>query len=382
MSLPPRVVPFVDLSWQHQPLAPEIAQGMEGVLHRGDFILGEVVQTFERSFAEYCQADYGVGVACGTDAVALALQSCGIGFGDEVLLPANTFIATLLGIYRTGAKPVFVDCDRLTALIDLPKAAQAVTPRTKAIVPVHLYGQMVSPTALLEFARTYQLTIVEDAAQAHGAFREGYRAGSVGQAGAFSFYPSKNLGGMGDGGMVLTSTEGVRDQLRVLRNYGAPQKYVHTEIGTNSRLDALQASILQVKLPHLSRWNQQRWQAAQQYDRYFQDHGLGIRPLQNQSGEGHVYHLYIVELARPIDRADLQGHLYQHGIQTGIHYPIPCHLQPAFRFLGYEEGDFPVAEFLSDRILSLPIYPGIHPQQVEAVCQALSQVLGWVSKGN
>lgn len=381
MSVPsnllPNFVPFVDLSWQHQPLAMDIAQAMEGVLHRGDFILGEVVQTFERSFADYCHAQYGVGVACGTDAVALALQACGVAAGDEVLLPVNTFIATLLGVCRTGAKPVFVDCDRLTALMDLSKAAQAITPRTKAIVPVHLYGQMVSPTALLDFANTYQLTIVEDAAQAHGAFREGYQAGSVGKAAAFSFYPSKNLGGMGDGGMVLTATEGIRDQLRILRNYGAPQKYVHTEIGTNSRLDALQACILQVKLPHLAQWNQQRWQAAQQYDRYFKDHGahLGIRPLENQSGEGHVYHLYVVELERPIDRAGLQDSLSQYQIQTGIHYPIPCHLQPAFTFLGHSRGDFPVAEFLSDRILSLPIYPGIQGEQVDSVCRVLTQVL-------
>jgi dTDP-4-amino-4,6-dideoxygalactose transaminase len=366
-------VPFVDLSWQHDPLAIEIAQAMEGVLHRGDFIVGQAVQAFERSFADYSQAGYGVGVACGTDAVGLALQACGVGSGDEVLLPANTFIATLLGVYRTGAKPVFVDCDRLTALIDLEKAAQAITPRTRAIVPVHLYGQMVSPRALLDFAKNYDLTIVEDAAQAHGACREGYRAGSVGQAAAFSFYPSKNLGAMGDGGMVLTATEAIEAQLRILRNYGAPQKYVHTELGTNSRLDTLQASILQVKLPYLDSWNQQRWQAAQQYDRYLQDCGaeLGVRPLENQSGEGYIYHLYVVELERPIDRAGLQTYLSQHQIQTGIHYPIPCHLQPAFKFLGYTPGDFPVAEYLSDRIVSLPIYPGIQSQQVDYVCEML-----------
>jgi dTDP-4-amino-4,6-dideoxygalactose transaminase len=366
-------VPFVDLSWQHDPLAIELAQAMEGVLRRGDFILGQGVQGFERAFSEYSQARYGVGVACGTDAVGLALQACGIGPGDEVLLPTNTFIATLLGVCRTGAKPVFVDCDRLTALIDLEKAAHAITPYTRAIVAVHLYGQMVAPGALLDFAQAYDLKVIEDAAQAHGACREGYRAGSVGQAAAFSFYPSKNLGGMGDGGMVLTATEAIEAQLRILRNYGAPQKYVHTEVGTNSRLDTLQASILQVKLPHLDQWNQERWQAAQQYDRYFQDCGaeLGIRPLQNESGEGHIYHLYVVELERPIDRAGLQAYLNQHQIQTGIHYPIPCHLQPAFKFLGYNLGDFPVAEYLCDRIMSLPIYPGIQPQQVDYVCEML-----------
>lgn len=379
LTMSPTAVPFVDLSCQHEPLRIEIAKAVEGGLHRGDFILGQAVQTFEASFAQYSQVQYGVGVACGTDALALALQACGVEAGDEVLLPVNTFIATLLAIHRLNAQPVFVDCDRLTALIDLEKAAEKVTPRTKAIVPVHLYGQMVSPRALQNFAQTYNLTIVEDAAQAHGAQREGYRAGSVGQAAGFSFYPSKNLGAMGDGGIVLTSAETIARQLRILRNYGAPQKYVHTIVGANSRLDTLQASILQVKLPHLDQWNHQRWETAQQYDRFFREDGaqLGIRPLENQSGEGHIYHLYVVELVgEHIDRAQLQEALNDHQIQTGIHYPIPCHLQPAFAFLGHGRGDFPVAEQLSDRILSLPLYPGIQPQQVEAVCQALKSCLG------
>ena len=378
MTVPLSVIPFVDLSMQHQALATEIRQAIEQVLQKGDFILGQAVQEFEAHFAAYCQTAWGVGLACGTDALSLALQACGIGVGDEVLLPANTFIATLLAVHRTGAKPVFVDCDRFTALIDLEKAALAVTSRTKAIVPVHLYGQMVSPSALRSFVDRYHLTIVEDAAQAHGASREGHRAGALGRAAAFSFYPSKNLGAMGDGGMAITGDETIAAKLRILRNYGAPQKYVHTEPGTNSRLDTLQACILQVKLPHLDRWNRQRWDAAQQYDRLLihEYDRLGIRPLQNESGEGHIYHLYVVEIENDaINRETLQQQLQSQGIQTGIHYPIPCHLQPAFHCLGYEKGAFPQAEILSDRILSLPLYPGIQPEQVERVVTTLKSVV-------
>jgi len=378
MTVPLSVIPFVDLSIQHQLLATEIRQAIEEVLHKGDFILGQAVQAFETHFASYCQRDWGVGLSCGTEALTLALQACGVGLGDEVLLPVNTFIATLLAVHRTGATPVFVDCDRLTALIDLEKAALAVTARTKAIVPVHLYGQMVSPSALGAFVDRYALTIVEDAAQAHGASREGHRAGSLGRAAAFSFYPSKNLGAMGDGGMVVTGDETIAAKLRILRNYGAPQKYVHTEVGANSRLDTLQAYILQVKLPYLDRWNRQRWEAAQHYDRLLKNEydRLKLRPLQNESGEGHIYHLYVVEIENDsINRETLQQQLQSQGIQTGIHYPIPCHLQPAFQFLGYEKGAFPQAETLSDRILSLPLYPGIQPEQVEHVVHTLNAIL-------
>lgn len=383
MQTIPTLIPFVDLTPQHQPLQTQIEQAMQAVLLRGDYVLGQAVAEFEQTFAKACQVDYGVGVACGTDAIALGLQACGIGTGDEVLLPANTFVATLIGILRTGATPVLVDCDPKTALIDLTAAEKAITPRTRAIVPVHLYGQMVSPTLLLDLANTYDLLVFEDAAQAHLAERESYRAGSVGIAAAFSFYPSKNLGALGDGGMVVTKDEDIAKKLRSLRNYGASRKYFHTEYGTNSRLDSVQAAVLGVKLPHLKSWNQDRYQIAEQYQALLKPLcSKGIVPIQNQSGKGHVYHLYVVRAAQqdennrcPIDREQLQQRLEAHGVQTGVHYPLPCHLQPAFRQLGYRSGDFPNAELLCQEIFSLPMYPGLTEAQVIQVVGAIEESL-------
>lgn len=375
-------VPFVDLSLQHKPIQAQIEQAIQAVVQRGDFVLGQDLTQFEESFAAACGAEYGVGVASGTDAIALGLQACGIGAGDEVILPANTFVATLIGVMHAGATPVLVDCDPKTALIDLGEAKKAVTAKTRVILPVHLYGQMVSPSQLLDFAAAHNLMIFEDAAQAHLAEREGYRAGSVGKAAAFSFYPSKNLGGCGDGGMVVTSDADVAQKVRSLRNYGAPKKYFHTELGTNSRLDTLQAAVLNVKLPHLHSWNQSRNRVAQQYDALLMSNGQKevmnnrrIVPLQNQSGIGHVYHLYVIRLsgASMNDRQSIQEQLAACGIQTGIHYPIPCHLQPAFKYLGYQEGDFPHAEALCREILSLPMYPGLSNTQIHQVVEALLQ---------
>lgn len=379
-------IPFVDLDLQHRPIQADLEQAIQGVIQRGDYVLGQALTQFEAAFATASGAVYGVGVACGTDAIALGLQACGLGPGDEVILPANTFVATLIGVLRCGAIPVLVDCDPKTALIDLVAAEKAITPRTRAILPVHLYGQMVSPTKLLELARTYDLLIFEDAAQAHLAEREGYRAGSIGMAAAFSFYPSKNLGAMGDGGIVLTSDATVAQTLRALRNYGAPQKYYHTDYGTNSRLDTMQAAILNVKLPHLPAWNRDRYRTAQAYDALLKPlQSWGLMPLQNQSGAGHVYHLYVVRVIRetsdgraicPVDRGTIQETLAAAGIQTGIHYPLPCHLQPAFRYLGYQAGDFPVAETLCQEILSLPMYPGLTQGQIERVVDELGILLG------
>jgi dTDP-4-amino-4,6-dideoxygalactose transaminase len=381
----PTLVPFVDLSSQHDPLQAEILQAIQAVVQRGDYVLGQAVTDFEVIFSQACGVPYGIGVACGTDAIALGLQACGIGPEDEVLLPANTFVATLIGVQRTGAKPILVDCDPLTGLIDLVAAERAITPSTRAIVPVHLYGQMVSPSHLLDLADTYGLIIFEDAAQAHLAERDGYRAGSIGTAAAFSFYPSKNLGALGDGGMLVTRDESVAAQMRALRNYGAPRKYYHTEIGTNSRLDSIQAAVLNVKLPHLGVWNQTRYEIAEQYNILLSPlKAEGILPLQNQSGGGHVYHLYTVRVASdrgdgtvfcPIDRAVLQEKLLAAGIETGIHYPLPCHLQPAFTGMGYRLGDFPVAEQLSQEILSLPMYPGLTEAQINQVVSAITQAV-------
>lgn len=372
-------VPFVDLSWQHQPLHTEIVAALEAVLQQGDFVLGKAVATFEAAFAAACGAPQAVGVGCGTDAIALGLIACGIGPGDEVILPANTFVATLIGILRTGATPVLVECDRATALLDLVAAEQAITPRTRAIVPVHLYGQMVSPTALRQLAQRYQLMILEDAAQAHLAQREGCWAGSVGLAAAFSFYPSKNLGALGDGGLLVTQQAQVAQTVKSLRNYGATRKYYHTEpAGTNSRLDTFQAAILNLKLPYLGQWNQARNQLAQAYDQQLAAlTDYGIVPIRNDSGSGHVYHLYVVRVTPqcPLDRTALQLALESAGVQTGIHYPVPCHLQPAFRPLGYGSGDFPEAEALCQEVLSLPMYPGMSLAQVERVVSVIRQQL-------
>ncbi|MBD2540251.1 DegT/DnrJ/EryC1/StrS family aminotransferase [Coleofasciculus sp. FACHB-SPT36] len=367
-------VPFVDLQLQHQPLQTQIEEAVRGTIQRGDFILGQAVADFEAAFASACGVAYGIGVASGTDALALGLEACGIGAGDEVVLPTNTFIATLIGVVHAGATPILVDCDPQTALIDFTAAEKAVTAKTKAIVPVHLYGQMVSPRQLLDFASAHNLIVFEDAAQAHLAEREGYRAGSIGKAAAFSFYPSKNLGAIGDGGMVITNDEAVAKKMRSLRNYGCSRKYYHTEPGTNSRLDTLQAAVLNIKLPHLADWNHSRNQAAQQYDALLKPlANSGIFPIQNQSGNGHIYHLYVVRVteACPLDRQTIQDKLAAVGIQTGIHYPIPCHLQPAFENLGYQAGDFPQAEALALEILSLPMYPGLSDTQVHQVIDTL-----------
>ncbi|MFM6357802.1 MAG: DegT/DnrJ/EryC1/StrS family aminotransferase [Planktothrix sp.] len=371
-------VPFVDLTLIHDPLKPEIQAAIQAVMDQSDFVLGHALTDFEIAFANACGVQYGVGVACGTDAIALGLQACGIQPGDEVLVPANTFIATLIGVLHAGATPVLVDCDPHTALIDLNQADKAVTKKTKAIIPVHLYGQMVSPHQLFAFAKAHDLIIFEDAAQAHLAERESYGAGSIGLAAAFSFYPSKNLGAFGDGGMVVTQNETVAANLRSLRNYGAPQKYVHSERGTNSRLDTLQAAILKVKLPHLEQWNRERNFAAEKYDAsVLLMREKGIIPIENQSADGHVYHLYVIRVTEDcaITRDRLKDQLSEQGIQVGIHYPIPCHLQPAYQNLGYKEGDFPQAEKLSQQILSLPMYPGLTTHQINQVVSAIQSTI-------
>jgi dTDP-4-amino-4,6-dideoxygalactose transaminase len=371
-------IPFVDFTAQHEPIQAKLEQAVQEVMRQGDYVLGRALSDFEMAFAQACGATYGVGVASGTDAIALGLQACGIGAGDEVILPANTFVATLIGVIRSGATPVFVDCEPTTALIDLMAAEKAITARTRAIVPVHLYGQMVSPRKLLDLASTYDLLIFEDAAQAHLAEREGYRAGSIGMGAAFSFYPSKNLGAFGDGGMFVTRAEIIAHTMRSLRNYGATRKYFHTDFGTNSRLDTIQAAVLQAKLPHLYDWNCDRNRIARRYDALLQPLAQhGILPIQNYCDGGHVYHLYVVRVteASPIERTMLQTALAEIGIETGIHYPIPCHLQPAFQGLGYRAGDFPHAETLSQDILSLPMYPGLTDAQIERVVAAIRSLV-------
>ncbi|MEG4453491.1 DegT/DnrJ/EryC1/StrS family aminotransferase [Microcoleus sp. N9_A1] len=377
MSSRPPKVPFVNLSLQHQPIQPQIVAEIGKIIERGDFILGHALAEFETAFAAASGVQYGVGVACGTDAIALGLQACGINPGDEIIVPANTFIATIIAVIQAKAIPILVDCDPETALIDLTAAATAITSKTKAIIPVHLYGQMVSPTQLLDFANRHDLIIFEDAAQAHLAEREGYRAGAFGKAAAFSFYPSKNLGCFGDGGMLITNDAELAKTMRTFRNYGALSKYLHTEIGTNSRLDNLQAAVLNVKLPYLEKWNRDRNLAAQHYNTLLEPlKHKGIVPIANHSSSGHIYHIYAIQITEksPIDRNTLQQKLAQEGIETGIHYPVPCHLQPAYQNLG-NPGDFPHAEILCQQILSLPMYPGLSNTQIEQVVQAIGRSL-------
>lgn len=377
MSSRPPKVPFVNLSLQHQPIQPQIVAEIGKIIEQGDFILGHALAEFETAFAAASGVQYGVGVACGTDAIALGLQACGIHPGDEIIVPANTFIATVIAVIQAKAIPILVDCDPETALIDLTAAETAITSKTKAIIPVHLYGQMVSPSQLLDFANRHNLIIFEDAAQAHLAEREGYRAGAFGKAAAFSFYPSKNLGCFGDGGMLITNDAELAKTMRTFRNYGALSKYLHTEIGTNSRLDNLQAAILNIKLPYLEQWNRDRNLAAQHYNTLLEPlKHKGIVPIANHSSSGHIYHIYAIKITEKsqIDRNTLQQKLAQEGIETGIHYPVPCHLQPAYQNLG-NPGDFPHAETLCQQILSLPIYPGLSNTQIEQVVRAIGRSL-------
>ncbi|AFZ46204.1 Glutamine--scyllo-inositol transaminase [Cyanobacterium stanieri PCC 7202] len=373
-------IPFVDLSWQNEPLLADIDGAIRDVIRRGDFILGQEVRKFEKDFAQACGVRYGIGVGSGTDAIALGLRACGIMEGDEVIVPANTFIATVIGVILAGAKPVLVDCDINTALIDLESAQKAITEKTKAIVPVHLYGQMVSPQQIEDFAQSNHLIIFEDSAQAHLAQREGKTAGSIGLASGFSFYPSKNLGAFGNGGMVVTDNEEIAQKVRSLRNYGAPKKYYHTDFGTNSRLNTVQGAVLNIKLPHLKKWNDWRNRAGAKYDQLLQPLAeYGITPIKNVVQGGHIYHLYVINIEtspQPIyDRNIIQNKLDEIGIQTGIHYPIPCHLQPAYEYLGYQKGDFPNAEILCDNILSLPMYPGIDDENLELVVKHLTDIV-------
>ncbi len=361
-------VPFVDLQAQYTALDAELNQALMQVLKRADFILGREVQQFEEEFAAYCGVKYAVGVDSGTSALELALRAYGIGPGDEVITVANTFIATALAISYAGATPVLVDAEPQTLMIDTTRVEAAITPRTKALMPVHLFGHPVDMDPILRLAKQYGLAVIEDACQAHGARYKGRRAGSLGQAAAFSFYPGKNLGAYGDGGMVVTNDPEVADSLRLLRNYGQREKYHHERRGYNRRLDTLQAAVLRVKLKSLDAWNEARREHARRYDQLLK--GAGVRTPRAADDAEPVWHLYMI---RTTNRRALQEHLTQRGISTGIHYPVPSHLQPAYRDLGYAAGDFPVTERDAEEILSLPMYAELTPEQIEYVAEAICE---------
>ena len=359
-------VPFIDLKSQYQALAPEIDIAMANVIENSAFILGSEVSLFEQEFAAYCETKYAVGVDSGTSAIELALRAYGIGAGDEVITAANTFIATALAISYTGARPVLVDIDPQSYNIDVDLMADAITAKTRAVIPVHLYGQPADMDPTLQIARQKDLVVIEDACQAHGAKYKGRRTGSLGDAAAFSFYPAKNLGAFGDAGMVVTQDEEVAENIRILRDVGQRRKYHHEVKGYNHRLDSLQAAVLRVKLKHLDEWNAARRQNASLYNQFFAGSQV-LTPVESDFAE-HVYHLFIVRVE---DREGLQEHLAGRKIYTGIHYPIPIHLQRAYQELDYRRGDFPITEQYADQILSLPMFPEMVVEQVQHVADAV-----------
>ncbi len=363
------MIPFCDLQAQFRNQEAAYLEAMAGVCRESGYILGAATTRFEREFADYLGVGHAVGVGSGTDALRLALLALGIGPGDEVLVPANTFIATALAAHQVGATPVPVDIDPVTHCLDVADAARRLTPQTRCVIPVHLYGQCMDLEGLLALAARHGLVVVEDAAQAAGAAANGRMAGAVGAAGCFSFYPAKNLGCFGDGGMVVTDDDACAHRLRLWRNYGQEPKNVHLLPGCNSRLDALQAAVLSVKLPLLDGWNRARFEAARRYAK-----GLaGLAQVKTpafdpQAPQKHIFHLMILECE---DRDGLGKALTARGIQWGVHYPTPWHRQQAFAALGHGEGTCPQAEAMANRVISLPMFPEITEGQVDAVCQAI-----------
>lgn len=339
---------------------------MMQVMESASFILGPDVALFEEHFATYVGTSCCVGVESGTAALEMALRVLGIGPGDEVIIPANTYIASALAVSSVGARPVLVEPDG-AYLIDSELLEAAVTPRTKAIMPVHLYGQAVPMEPVLAFARRHGLRVIEDAAQAHGARYNGRRVGGFGDVGCFSFYPGKNLGAYGDAGAIVCNDAALADELRLLRDFGQRKKYEHLIKGGNSRLDSLQAAVLDVKLNHLDEWNAARLRHARAYDARLAQ--IGIEPPRRLHDEGHVYHLYVIEVDH---REKVQGSLHERGIATGIHYPIPIHLQPAYADLGLARGSFPRTERSAPRLLSLPMFAELTDEQIDSVVDALA----------
>ena len=359
-------VPFLDLPAQHKPLQEEINAAMAAVFAKTSFILGEDVARFEEEFAAYCDVKHAVGVASGLAALELALEAYDIGAGDEVIVQANTFIASAAAVTFVGARPVLVDINPDTYQIDVNKIEAAITPKTKAIMPVHLYGIPADMDAIMAIAERHNLIVIEDACQAHGAYYKGKRAGSIGHAAAFSFYPGKNLGAAGDGGALVTNDAEIAARVKVLRNCGQKEKYIHIDAPHNHRLDTLQAAVLRIKLKHLDNWNEMRRANVALFNRLLE--GSGVVTPRTPEDTLPVWHLYVIRAA---NRAGLQAHLAEQGIGTGLHYPLPLHLQPFYANLGYQKGDFPVTEAYADDILSLPMFAELTPEQIEYVVDAI-----------
>ena len=363
------VVPFVDLKAQYASIKNEVDAAIARVIQNTSFIMGSEVAAFEKAFADYLGARFCIGVNSGTAALQLALMTCGIGPDDEVIAPSFTFFATAEAVSVLGAKPVFVDIDPVSYTIGAAQIEAAITPRTRAIIPVHLYGQAVDLDPILDVAKRHHLRVIEDAAQAHGAEYKGTRVGARGDAGCFSFYPSKNLGAYGEAGAIVTNDEELSQKLRLLRDHGSTSKYVHAIVGYNFRMEEIQAAVLNVKLPHLDDWNDQRRNRALIYNDLLKDCGVGLPRAMDYAR--HIYHVYAIQSD---NRDALQKHLTANGIQTGVHYPIPIHLQPAYASLGYRPGDLPVTERLSERVLSLPMFPELREDKQRQVAMVLRRI--------
>jgi len=367
-------IPLLDLNFQHQPLQEEIAKAISQVIESNAFIMGPDVGKLESRIAEYCKTRFAVGVSSGTDALLIALMALEIGPGDEVITTPYTFFATAGSIARTGAYPIFVDIDPVTYNIDPAKIEEKITARTKALLPVHLYGQCADSDALLEIAKNHKLSVIEDAAQSLGAqYQDGRRAGNMGDLGCFSFFPTKNLGCFGDGGMVVTNNQDLHEKLEILRVHGSRPKYYHQRVGGNFRLDSLQAAVLNVKLPHLEDWHRQRRENAANYENLFRsthlvkDNKVGL-PAAVYADSGvvnhHIYNQFVIRVA---ERDTLRDYLREKGVSTEVYYPVPLHLQHCFQYLGYKKGDFPESEKAARETLALPIFPGLKQSQQEYV---------------
>ena len=361
-------VPFVDLRALHAPLKAELTAAFARVLDNNSFVLGPEVQRFEQAFAQYVGAEHAVALNSGTAALHLALLALGIGPGDEVITVANTFIATAEAISAVGARPVFVDVHPRYYTMEASAVAKAITRKTRAIIPVHLYGQTADMDPILELAAKHGVAVIEDACQAHGAEYKGRKAGSMGLMGCFSFYPGKNLGALGEGGALVCNDAHLTQQVRMLRDHGSLKKYEHAFPGFNFRLEGLQGAFLAAKLPHLDGQNDGRRAAAEHYERLLA--GSEVVTPSIMPGAKHVFHLYVVQVAQ---REALKQFLGERGIESGLHYPVPLHLQEAYAALGYKLGDFPVSEALAGRILSLPMFPTITREQVAYVCSIMME---------
>lgn len=361
-------IPLVDLKAQYNKIKSEIDPTVKKVLESTHYILGEEVEQFEGKFAKFSDSKFGIGVASGLSALELGMRALGIGPGDEVITPVNSFIASSSAISFTGAKPVLVDCEEQSFNIDPNKIKKKISKRTKAIMPVHLYGRPADMDQILKIAKMNNLIVVEDACQAHGAQYKGRKTGSMGKFGAFSFYPGKNLGAYGDGGIITTSDENLAKSLKSMRNYGQTERYHHSYLAWNSRLDTIQAAILLVKLKYLNHWSKARLKAAKLYNQLLEDLPL-ITPEIPQDST-HVFHLYVIRTSK---RDPLAIYLNKNGISTGLHYPIPIHLQKAYKDLGHSKGDFPISEGLSGEVLSLPMFPELEESQIEFICESIKK---------